>query len=277
MYSVYSKSVLALGIAGMLALGACGNSDEQKARAYLDAATEQMNSNDFTAALASLDSLDKLFPAEVKVRREGMSLRPEIIERQSLKELEHCDSVIASLIIESERLKGELTHVPDAFDGYYTTKALAGKIPADKSGLYARMTPEGVYTVVASSTQKALSTGVTLMASGASVTTPDVAHDGERNDRSRGVEIITFMPAECDTLGVFANAHAADAMKVRFNGAKPYEIPLPADQAKALGQVYTASRIFTQLRVARLEKSRLEKQLDIARNQRARTFKESEN
>lgn len=276
MYSAYRKLLLAAAITGAVAVStaSCGRSDEQKARQYLDRATTMLSSADYSGALAALDSLNTLFPAEVKVRREGMALRPQIIERQSLRQLEHCDSVLASLTIQSDRLKGVLKHVPDAFEGYYTTAALAGKVPAEKSGLYARMSPDGVFMVIASSTRSALSTGVTLSTSSQSVSTPEVPHDGERNDRSRGVEIITFMPSECDTLGSFAAANPGAPIKLTFNGAKPYEIPLPADQAAALGEVYIASRTFAALRAAQLEKSRLEKQLQTARNQRARTFSE---
>ncbi len=276
MYNAYSRLLITVALGGTMAFSSCGNSDEKKAREYVDLATKLMNDKEYDAALANLDSLDRQYPSEIEVRREGMSLRPQIIELSSLKQIEQCDSAIAGLIIESNRLKESLKFVPDAFEGYYTTKALAGKVPAEKSGLYARMTPDGVYMVIASSTQKSMSTGVTLIAKGGeSVSTPDIANDGERNDRSRGVEIITFMPDECVTLGQFAEAHGGIALKIRYNGAKPYEMPLPEEQAYALGEIYRASKVFRQLRLAQLQKSRLEKQLEIARNQRARTFRES--
>ena len=179
------------------------------------------------------------------------------------------------ITIKSEKYKDSLKHVQDAFDGYYTTVDLVGKIPAEKSGLYARMTSEGIFTVIASSTRSALSEGVTLTSGGASVSTPKIANDGERNDRSRGVEIINFMASECDTLGSFCADHAGENITLTFNGEKPYSMPLPKEQAEALAKVHAVSKVFTSLRKVQNEKNRLEKQLMISRSQQARTFDES--
>lgn len=275
MFSVSKSKVLSISIIAASILSACGNSKEKEARECLNNAQSLFETEQYDSALAVLDSLDSKYAAEVKVRREGLHLRPQIIEKLSLKSLETVDREIAELIIESEKYKDSLKFVPDAFEGYYTTSELAGKIPAEKSGLYARMTSEGLYTVISSSTRSALSEGVTLSARGASVSTPSVAHDGERNDRSRGVEIINFMPGECDTLGVFAAAHIDEPVTLTFNGAKSYSMPLPKEQVTALAKVHRASKIFSALRRKQNEKSRLEKQLTISRSQQARTFNES--
>ncbi|MDE6651526.1 MAG: hypothetical protein K2K08_03860, partial [Paramuribaculum sp.] len=225
MFSVFNRKTIISSAISVAVLASCGSSKEKEANELLTIAQTQLQSEQFDSALATLDTLDTRFAAEVSVRREGLKLRPKIIEKQSLKQLEVVDRQLAELIIESEKLKDALKHVPDAFEGYYTTVKLAGKIPAEKSGLYARMTTDGLFTVVASSTKSALSEGVTLTAGGVSVSTPSVAHDGERNDRSRGVEIINFMPGECDTLGSFAAAHAGNPFTLTFNGEKSYSIP----------------------------------------------------
>ena len=84
------------------------------------------------------------------------------------------------------------------------------------------------------------------------------------------------MPAECDTLGVFAGRHGGDEISVTFLGDKNYSMTLPKDQAEALGNVYAASKIVGKLKLAQLEKVRLERQLDVARSQMARTYQEKE-
>ncbi|MDE5744275.1 MAG: hypothetical protein K2H84_01280 [Paramuribaculum sp.] len=275
MFTVSNKSLIGLSVAAISLLSSCVNSKENKARECLDSAQRQFESEQYDSALATLDTLDARFASEVSVRREGLRLRPRIIEQMSLRSLEDIDRQLAELVIESEKYKESLKYVPDAFEGYYTTAELAGKVPAEKTGLYARMTSDGLFTVVASSTKSALSESVSLSTSGASVSTPAVPYDGERNDRSRGVEIINFMPGECDTLGTFAQAHLGEPVTLTFNGAKTYSIPLPADQLRALAKVHAASKVFSALRRTQNEKNRLEKQLQIARSQQARTFEES--
>lgn len=276
MFSVSENKLLVLSVAIMSLFCSCGDSKEKEARECLNLAEKQFESAQYDSALATLDTLDVHFASEVKVRREGLRLRPRIIEKKTLNSLEEIDRQIAELTIESENFKEHLKHVPDAFEGYYTTVSLAGKIPSENSGLYARMTTEGLFTVVASSTKNVLSEGVTLSAGNESASTPAVAPDGERNDRSRGVEIINFMPGECDTLGSFATSHIGEQITLTFNGAKPYSITLPKDQAEALSEVHKASKIFSALRKALNEKNRLEKQLIVSRSQQARTFDENE-
>lgn len=270
MYNAAEKILIAA--TSVLVLTSCGDAKKEKAQAYIAEAKEQFEMRNYDGALATLDSLDINCASEVDQRREAIRMRPAIMEGKLLREIEATDSIIAGLMAETDQMKDGLEYVKDSFEGYYTTKELAGKIPAEKSGLYAKMSPDGVLTVISSSTRKVLSTGVTLSANGESATTPTVANDGERNDRSRGVEIITFMPNECDTLGAFAAKHADSPIILTFNGAQSYSMPLDAVQAKSLAKVYAASVVGSKLRTAQMQKSKFEQQLQVARSQMARTF-----
>lgn len=256
------------------ALTSCGDKDKDAATALLSEAQTQFDARDFNGALATLDTLDARFPAQVDIRRDAMHLRPKVIEASSLLELASTDSLIAVLTISGDSLRNTLTFIPDSFEGYYTSSRISSRKPADAPGLYARMSPEGVFTVISSAKKGTESTAVALSASGAEARSADVACDGERNDRSRGVEIITFMPAECDTIGHFALIHKGEPIKVSFIGAKTATQPLAADQADALAEVYSASRILGSLRLAQMRKTHLERTIDIARSQMARTYRD---
>lgn len=270
MYNATEKILIAA--TSVLMLTSCGDAKKEKAQAYIAEAKEQFEMRNYDGALATLDSLDINCASEVEQRREAIRLRPAIMEGKLLREIEAADSVIAGLMAKTDQMKGDLEYVKDSFEGYYTAKELVGKIPAEKSGLYAKMSPDGMLTVISSSTRKALSTGVTLSANGESASTPAVANDGERNDRSRGVEIITFMPNECDTLGAFAAKYADSPITLTFNGAQSYSMPLDAVQAKSLAKVYAASVVGSKLRNAQLQKNKFEQQLQVARSQMARKF-----
>lgn len=117
------------------------------------------------------------------------------MEMLTLKELSTADSMIVQLTIEADAVKDVMAFVEDSFEGYYTTKALKGKRAGRKPGLYARMSADGIYTVVSSCPKGTESTAVGLKSGDDEVMSARVAHDGERNDRSRGVEIINFMPS----------------------------------------------------------------------------------
>lgn len=275
MLNAFCKSLLA-GSLSIMVLSGCSD-DSKAARELISQAETMSETGDYAGALAMLDSVDSRYAAEVEVRRDAMSLRPRIMEQLTLKELSTADSIIAELTIEADAVKDVMAFVEDSFEGYYTTTALKGKIPAEKTGLYARMSPDGLYTVVSSCPKGTGSTAVGLKSGDDEVMSARVMPDGERNDRSRGVEIINFMPSECDTLGAFAERHAGAEIKATFFGDKKnHTITLPKDQAEALGSVHKASVIVGRLHRAQLEKTRLERQLDVARSQIARTFREKE-
>lgn len=275
MLNAFCKSLLA-GSLSIMVLSGCSD-DSKAARELISQAETMSETGDYAGALAMLDSVDSRYAAEVEVRRDAMSLRPRIMEQLTLKELSTADSIIAELTIEADAVKDVMAFVEDSFEGYYTTTALKGKIPAEKTGLYARMSPDGLYTVVSSCPKGTGSTAVGLKSGDDEVMSARVMPDGERNDRSRGVEIINFMPSECDTLGTFAESHAGAEIKATFFGDKKnHTITLPKDQAEALGSVHKASVIVGRLHRAQLKKTRLERQLDVARSQIARTFREKE-
>lgn len=270
MFNAIYKLLIILTVVGLFA--SCGDSDKKAATALIDDARSEMALQNYDAAIALLDTLDAHYPKQTELRREAMHLRPRIIEQQALRQLTTTDSLIAVLTLTTDSLRDVLVFVPDAFEGYYTSKKLKDKIPANAPGLYARMSTDGVFTVISSAKKGVESTSVSLSTPTATVSTPTVACDGERNDRSRGVEIITFMPTECDTLGVFAMQNAGKPLTVTWNGSRSATEKLSQPQADALAEVYSASRSFGALRRASMQKQLLERRLDIARSQMARTF-----
>lgn len=267
--AIYKTALIA---AVTLMLAACGDSEKKGATALLDEARTEMNNQNYDEAIALLDTLDARYPRQTELRREAMHLRPQVIERQTLQQLSAIDSTIAVLTIATDSLRNVLIYVPDSFEGYYTSRLLKDKVPATAPGLYARMSTDGVFTVISSAKKGTGSTAVTLSSANGQVSTPNVACDGERNDRSRGVEIITFMPLECDTLGYFAQQNLGQPLTITWTGDKPVKATLSQPQAQALAEVYGASRYFGQLRRASMQKQLLERRLDIARSQMARTF-----
>lgn len=271
MFNATFKTLIAASVAATI-LTACGDSDRDAASKLLETAEANFTAGDYNQALADLDTLDARYPSQVEIRREAMHLRPKVIESVSLARLSSVDSLVAVMTLRSDSLRQVMQFVKDSFEGYYTTKDLAGKVPAERPGLYARMSPDGVFSVVSSAEKGTESTSVTIACGGESATSSEVACDGERNDRSRGVEIITFMPGECDMLGEFAQSHPGGKMTVTWNGSRNRTANLADDQAQALAEVHKAAGIFRSLRSAQIEKSRLERTIDIARSQMARTF-----
>lgn len=277
MSSAAIKAILIPAVATCMALTSC-NGDKKAAEALREQAVAAIEASDPEGALLLLDSIDHAYPAQVETRRAAMPLRPKAIEIRTLRDLEVTDSMLvqAQVLMESMKDLVKLKKGSDGIDGYYVAASMADAVPSSAEGLYARMSPQGSFYIISSARKGTLSTGVTLSAQGVGeVSTPRVACDGERNDRSMSAELITFLPAECDTIGNFAFANSDRVLTLTFNGERQNRsITLPAAQAAALAQLYAASQVYSRVSLLALRKEKLERTLMLARSQQARTMPE---
>ena len=177
--------------------------------------------------------------------------------------------------VKGDSLQKLIRYVKNPIEGYYVgINAKDGGI-VGSNGLQARLNPDGSFYLISSLKARPVkSTSVTVTCNEASASTSAIPHDGERNDRSMGAEIITYIGAECDSLGHFIMLHRSQPMTLTFNGSSTYSMPLPQSQIQEIATLYEYSTIMRQAKVAALEKEKLTRALDIARAQAAKTFVE---
>ena len=78
-----------------LALVVCGcDGDGKAARARLDKAREMYATNDLFGAKNEIDSIRALYPKEVDVLRESLSLMREVELREAERNIAYCDSML---------------------------------------------------------------------------------------------------------------------------------------------------------------------------------------
>ncbi len=252
-----------------------GSADKDKAQALLDSATQAFDSGNYTLALSLTDSLKRSYPSQIEIRRKALHLTTRATEGLMLHRLETADSLLATLGVKGDSLQKLIRYVKNPIEGYYVgINAKDGGI-VGSNGIQARLTPNGDFYLISSLKSKAVkSTSVTVACDGASASTSTVAYDGERNDRSMGAEVITYMGAECDSLGHFIQLHYSQPMTLTFNGSTSYSMPLPQAQAQEIATLYEYSTTMRRAKVASLEKEKLTRALDIARAQAAKTYVE---
>ncbi|MDE6303859.1 MAG: hypothetical protein K2M01_03450 [Paramuribaculum sp.] len=257
-------------------LWSCSDPQKKEAEQMLVSAQEAYDSGFYQQAIDLLDSIDTKYPRQIKVRRSGMSLRPKALEKITLEMLEETDSLLAFAEVNAEAMKNVLSFVEHPIEGYYVSSRLKDADPSKAEGIYARMSPEGLFYIVSSANKGTLSTSITLTSENESATSATVEYDGERNDRSMEREMITFMQGECDTIGHFSLTHAMHPVSLTFGGGKPHTIKLSPEQVAAVAEVYGASQLYNRIKLLRIQKSHLEQQLTLTRSQIARTFREEE-
>lgn len=271
---------MAAGCAGALVLPAIlisscqGEKVNAEAQALLDNASQAYEQADYTHAVTMLDSLQKSFPAETGLQREGMALRPKVIEKATLKQISTNDSLMALDKVSADNLKPKLKWIktPRMLEGYWV--AAQGYDPGfmNGTGIQGRVSEIGEFYIVSSVNPSSLHhTAISLSDGAASVSTPDVPYDGESNYRTGGGEIITFSPAQSDTIGKFACAHPGKPLTLTFRGKSSKSISLSQKQVEAISDAYAYATAISRARQLAVERQRLEATLQVARNQIAKT------
>lgn len=258
-------SVILLVLATALASCSPGKSEADSLFSNAQALVEQ---GDPEAAIALLDSLDSAFPSEIELRRKGMHLRAVAREKLTVDLLARTDSVLATLQAEYEGMQGMLRRVDNPIEPYFVAEGFS---PAP-TGIEARLAPDGTIYLISTLTGHPVHhTLVSASAPGGTAQTARVSHDGERCEWSAGSETVHFVGAECDSIVRFIT-ESSGPVTITWSGETTYSRPLTAGEHAALRAVGRCADVARGIRVATIEHEKLEKQLDMARSQAARTF-----
>lgn len=277
MYNVVNKSIIVAATCFTL-LSACGgSSSKNEANSLVASADSAIKAGDYTYAIELLDTLQSRYPSELDARRKGLALRPAAIEGITINELQLTDSLQAFYSYEQDSLMQYFTFVnnPELVEGYYVIKELAQSTLFSRTGIEARVSPDGEFYVISSLTAKPVKhTSVTLKDASGSASTAAVAYDGDRNYRSGGTEMITFLGAECDTLGRFLSNSSDKNVTITFNGDSNYTCRLEANDGKSVALAYRMADAIASVKKLAAKKEFLDRQLMLARDQKARSAKD---
>jgi len=252
-----------------------GNSVSNQATDLLNQARACDASENYQGAITLLDSIDHAFPAAVDVRRDAMQLRPRVMEKLTIRQLEMADSVAAVDTWRLDSLSKYTRKVTNPIENYLVSSAEGHVNVSTTPGLHARMAPDGRFYLVASSPQHIGMTSLSLSSGGETVHSPSVSFDGERNDRSGALDVITYIEGECQEMGDFLLRHRNEPVTVSYIGTKTVSKPLSVAQLNSAATMFETAQLVRRRRTQELEKKRLERLLDAIRGQIARTTRDS--
>ena len=274
---MYNAAIKYLGIASAMLLAACSSGNEkEKAQALYDEAAAAVESQDFNRAVILIDSIKSAYPSQIDIRRNSLHILALANEGLALRHLESADSLVAVLQAETDAMSAEIIAVDNPVEQYFVVKGTDPTKFYSRDGLQARMTPDGdLYLISSLASRKVQSTAIAVECDGNRAETATVAYDGERNDRSMGSEVITFMGAECDSVARFIAENADKRITLIFEGSKPYSMILPENQANEIATLTRYAGLVRQLKGAMIEKEKQSRILETARSQAARTYNEN--
>lgn len=269
--------IAGLAIAGS---GCSSKSENPDARNLLAKAENDFNSGNYASSIALLDSLQKTFPAETALQREAMAMRPKVIEAEATKALAAVDSTYNADIETLKSLKTQLKWIktPGMIEGYWIAPEVYRSDFMNTTGIEARVSEIGEFYIVSSvnpaGNLKHQSIG--LKTSAGNARTQNVAYDGESNYRIGEAEVITFSPAQSDTIGMVARnaveANQAAGASVIFYGVKGEKsVKISPAVLKGIGKAYAYSAATIRARDLQVERERLNRTIEIARRQQQST------
>ena len=275
-----NKRLFPIGLSLVALICACGGKQENpQARELLDNANAAFGQQDYALATTLLDSLQKTFPTELGIQRESMALRPKVIEQTAISQLQQLDSLDAADTSTLTALKPALKWVktPGMIEGYWIDAKAYNPDFMNTTGIEARVNEIGQFYIVSSVNPAGnlKHTSITLKTASASATTPTVPYDGESNYRLGGGEVITFSPEQSDTIGFTAmqavNANPSATGTLIFNGARNTKaIRLNAAQTAAIANAYRYSSAVIRARDNQVQRQKLNRTIEIARQQAAK-------
>lgn len=272
------KSIIVCGIIGGL-FYCCGSSESENksddAQSLLEEAKIAVNNRDFEKAVTLIDSLNSAYPKAIAQRKSAMSIRPEAIVGKTMRQLEINDSTDASLQASRDSLMRYFTKIDKKglYAPYFIHNGLAGMSIYNRTGVEPRISDEGSLSLITSVVgRNCQHTSVSLTApDGTSVATPEASYDGERNLRENGTEMIVYSTEEAMPIAVFAKDNIGKNLTLRFNGKSPFSRQLSESEHRALAASASLAAIQSQIVYLKRAHSRLEQQLQLARDQAART------
>ena len=269
------KKTFIYALSGIIMAACSGQKEDPQARVLLTEATQAYEAQDYNRATSLLDSLQKTYISEMAKQREGMLLRPKLIEQLALMQIASIDSTNIADNAAMENLKPRLKWIktPGMIEGYWIDAKSYNPAFMNTTGIEARVSEIGQFYIVSSANPSLKHTAIAINGPAASASTQAVPYDGESNYRIDGGEVITFSPEQSDTIGSVTVKNLASnpsaTLTLQFTGGKNKSIKLSAAQAQGIANAYNYSRALIRARDNEVQHKRLEKTIEIARRQAA--------
>lgn len=278
------KTIVASACFGLalIAAGCSSGKTEEKSEGMklFDEAKTAVEAGDADRCIELLDSLDRHHSADTEAARNSIMLRPKAIELQSLRQIAINDSVIKA---EQARVDSILPLMKKislrAVDGYWVDKASYNPDFMNSTGISGRVSEIGEFYIVSCVNGGSPNySSVTIENGNDKVTSETVAAGNARNYSHGGARIISFTPAESDSLGRFVvDNRSAKSLTVRFNGKGNRTVKLTQKEINGIATAYLFAKAVNLQRTATINAERLQKRLELARQQQISTTQSTQN
>jgi hypothetical protein len=252
-----------------LLMASCGSGNE--AKSLYEKAKSLYENKRFIAAKNVIDSINSLYPKEIEIRREALTLMRQVERGESEQNIAFCDSVIPIREKELETLKkGFIFEKDSAYSetGNYIPPSMTVERNTERSYIRCGVDEKGEMYVasVYFGNRPIEHTGLKLSADdGTYAKTPAIAYDGGVNyrfkDNGNTTEVVTYKGNNCKDIADLVYINQKERIKAEYTGGKPFAVYLSDNDKKAILATCELALVLSEINAMKKEKARSEKRI----------------
>lgn len=254
----------------ILLLSGCGKTKE--ARAHLEQATQLYETEQFTAAKNAIDTIRVLYPHEIEVLKDALTLMRMVERGESERNIAFCDSLMPVRMEEAEKLKAGFVLEKDSLYediGNYVWKQRTIEQNVERCYIRCGVDEKGeIYLASVYFGSKPLNhTGLKLSTSdGLFAETVAIPYDGGMNyrfkDMGNTTEVVTYKGENClDAVNFVYSVDEKARVKVEYTGGAKFSLNLSENDKKAIRATYDLAVVLSDIETMRREKEKSTKKI----------------
>jgi hypothetical protein len=257
--------LITLIVSTLLAVS-CGKGKE--ARALYDRAESLYENQQFIAVKNVIDTINRLYPAEINIRRKALTLMRRAERGECEWNIAFCDSLMPVREKEFEQMKKNFVFEKDTAyseTGRYIPPSMTVERNTERSYIRCGVTEEGeMYMAsVYFGARPVEHTGLRLATpDGTYAQTPAIAYDGGLNyrfkDNGNTTEVVTYQGNSCRDIAGFAYINAKKRIRADYTGGKPFALYLSESDRKAVAATCELALALSEINAMKKEKNRSE-------------------
>lgn len=236
----------------------------------LERIEKAVEAGEYSRALELADSLDSVYKAAVDIRRKAMPLRAKAHEGVALQRIPQVDEAIADAMLVIEQYGPAMVRVGEGADYYMVPADWPGRGNVKATGIEPRIDSNANFRIVLKNSGKPIELN-TLRLESAVGGVSTAAVDGSRVARLNDSEMVSLTQEELAPVTDWLQSHTNDSgLKARLAGSGG-AVDVQLTPAMAASLVHARDFALAQQQIMRLsaERTKLERQLQIARDQQA--------
>lgn len=252
------------------AMTSCGDSQKDKAMQLSVSAENEVKAGNYEAAVSILDTLDSRYASQVEVRRSAMKFRAMAVEGLTLRRIQVVDDTLAVLTQSLDNYATRFDYVANPgnnLGGNYIAKTIA----KDKSDILPRINDEGYFTLSVTIPGRSIGfTSVRFIDGTSSMSTDAIAPT--RLVKVENSEMTVLQQEDVTAAMEWLASHPTTNAYELVGTQKTIKQKLSDRMHQTLIETWTFAADKQAYRLALIEREKLERKLQLCRNQLANTI-----